>query len=275
MVGHRSGVGSDSLLPHLSVKVCIWKWRRVSTVLSTLYLGGGGAGWYSSSGSGYQQLRPNNPTSTTASLTVKTTSRRRMYSSATAPDHAFPTAPSDLPLPMTPHAPYPLLNSDPAQIASINQVSVDDKIPLHRSLIVPVNCSDTYFSIANNIYHGLTTCQALKAQNPSHNSSGYLSEDMDLLIPLRCACPVDVLISSGYNYFLSYIINMGKTISSIAQTFHVEKWTIYAANNLPYSDEQIFSSTALLIPLKDPPTAFHTRRTSNCVPNDALVHEIF
>ena len=119
------------------------------------------------------------------------------------------------------------------------------KSPLHRSLIVPVNCScsgdfyqhnasytvnasDTYFSIANNIYQGLTTCQALKAQNPSHNSRGHLSEDIDLLIPLRCACPVDVLISSGYNYLLSYIINMGENISSIAQTFHGEKWTIYA-----------------------------------------------
>ena len=293
MVGHRSGVGSDSLLPHLSVKVCIWKWRRVSTVLSALYLGGGGAGWYSSSGSGYQQLRPNNPTSTTASLTVKTTSRRRMDSSATAPDHAFPTSPSDLPLPMTPHAPYPL-SWTLTQLRSpvLTKYPLMTKSPLHRSLIVPVNCScsgdfyqynasytvnasDTYFSIANNICQGLTNCQALKAQNPSHNSRGHLSEDIDLLIPLRCACPVDVLISSGYNYLLSYIINMGENISSIAQTFHVEKWAIYAANDLPYSDEQIFSSTALLIPLKDPPTAFQTRRTSNCVPNDALLYEIF
>ncbi|WKA05243.1 hypothetical protein VitviT2T_023221 [Vitis vinifera] len=158
-----------------------------------------------------------------------------------------------------------LLNSDPAQIASISQ----------HNASYTVNASDTYFSIANNIYQGLTTCQALKAQNPSHNSRGHLSEDIDLLIPLRCACPVDVLISSGYNYLLSYIINMGENISSIAQTFHVEKWAIYAANDLPYSDEQIFSSTALLIPLKDPPTAFQTRRTSNCVPNDALLYEIF
>ncbi|RVW51229.1 Protein LYK5 [Vitis vinifera] len=76
-----------------------------------------------------------------------------------------------------------LLNSEPAQIATINEVSDVDTISKDTVLIVPVNCScsgdfyqhnttytlksasETYFSLANNTYQGLTTCQALKAQN--------------------------------------------------------------------------------------------------------------
>lgn len=194
----------------------------------------------------------------------------------------------------TPRSISSLLNSDPSQIAGINQVPLDKNVVVDTVLIVPVYCScsgdfyqhnayytpksndtDTYFLIANNTYQGLTACQALIAQNPFPRNQ-YLSTDMDVLIPLRCACPVDVLIMSGYNYLFSYLVTWGDSINSIAETFNVEMWTIFAANNLPYSDEEvIFPFTQILVPLKDPPTPFQTQRISNCLPHDTLVYEIF
>uniref|UniRef100_A0A5B7BMW3 Non-specific serine/threonine protein kinase n=1 Tax=Davidia involucrata TaxID=16924 RepID=A0A5B7BMW3_DAVIN len=100
-----------------------------------------------------------------------------------------------------------LTTADPSEIARINNISdVVDTIPADTLVIIPVNCScsgsryyqynasyvlkttnETYFIVANNTYEGLTTCQALMAQNPYNFQN--LEVGMRLTIPLRCACP--------------------------------------------------------------------------------------
>lgn len=78
-----------------------------------------------------------------------------------------------------------LLGSEPTLIADANNMSSFDTIPTDTQVLVPIhNCtcsgpyyqyntsyklssdSDTYFTVANDTYQGLTTCQALMAQNP-------------------------------------------------------------------------------------------------------------
>ncbi|KAB1206398.1 Protein LYK5 [Morella rubra] len=46
---------------------------------------------------------------------------------------------------------------------------------------------DSYDSIANSIYQGLTSCQAMSNQNNYEPSSIKLGAE--LIVPVRCACP--------------------------------------------------------------------------------------
>lgn len=177
----------------------------------------------------------------------------------------------------TPIAVGYLMGSDPSVIAQANNVSDVDAFPTTRQLIlIPVNCScsggvggrayyqhnasyvlkrpsETYFSLANNTYQGLTTCQALMAQNPydSHN----LTVGMNLRVPLRCACPTANQRAAGVKYLLSYLVASGDNISSIAQRFRVpDEQTLWDANMLSSTDI-IYPFTPILVPLAvDPST---------------------
>lgn len=89
---------------------------------------------------------------------------------------------------------------------TINNLSSDmSSVPANSLVFVPVSCScvgsyyqhnvtytimddtETCFTMANDTYQGLTTCQAMKAQN----SLGFLELQVGdkLQVPLRCACP--------------------------------------------------------------------------------------
>ncbi|KAM7465940.1 hypothetical protein LguiB_013502 [Lonicera macranthoides] len=163
-----------------------------------------------------------------------------------------------------------LLGADPTEIARANNISDIDPIPTDTLLIVPVtNCScsghyqqhntsyvlkaspETYFSVANNTYQGLTTCQSLISQNPSYNYR-HLLVGMKLTVPLRCACPSPNQTSAGFRYLLTYLITWGDTIESIAQIFGSDYQSIYQANLLS-PDNLIFPFTPILVPLKAQP----------------------
>lgn len=158
-------------------------------------------------------------------------------------------------------------------IASFNNISSDTAtIPTDSLVVIPVNCScyegqyyqynttyvlksgDTYFRVANDTYQGLSTCQALMAQNPwdSHN----LTVGIPLQVPLRCACPSPNQTAQGVKYLLSYVVTWADSVSSIAELFGgagaTEESTMYA-NQL--SSGLIFPFTTLLIPLATEPTA--------------------
>ncbi|KAK1313413.1 Protein LYK5 [Acorus calamus] len=120
-----------------------------------------------------------------------------------------------------------LLNSDPSKIAAVNNISDVDPIPTDTQVIVPVNCScsssgkyyqhnsyyimktndENYFTISNNTYQGLTTCQSMIDQNIY--DSRHLEVGMRLTVPLRCACPSRSQLNGGVRYLLSYLITWG------------------------------------------------------------------
>ncbi|CAN0903733.1 Protein LYK5 [Linum grandiflorum] len=159
----------------------------------------------------------------------------------------------------------------PTEVASLNNISSDlASIPPNTIVVVPVNCScsvssaqryyqhnatyvlktpgETYFTVANNTYQGLTTCQALMSQNRFIDR--HLVVNMTLNIPLRCACPT--ANQTATRYLLNYIVTWGDSISSIARLFGVDQQSILDANQLS-PQSIIFPFTPLLVPLESEP----------------------
>ncbi|XP_057975628.1 protein LYK5 [Malania oleifera] len=173
-----------------------------------------------------------------------------------------------------------LLGADSSAIATLNNVTVFDKIPKDTILLVPLNCScsssryfqysasyllrldfETYFLLANDTYQGLTTCQALIAQNPS-NDSRHLYPGIQLTVPLRCACPSPNQTAAGFNYLVTYLVTWGNTISAIAAMFGADTQTVLDANKL-LADSVIYPFTSILVPLKTAPTKIRMAVTSS------------
>ncbi|CAN1180063.1 Protein LYK5 [Linum perenne] len=160
----------------------------------------------------------------------------------------------------------------PPEVASFNNLTSDvANIPSDTIVIVPVNCScsgsisgrryyqhnatytlkargETYFSVANNTYQGLTTCQTLMSQNPFNFR--HLLGNQTLNIPLRCACPT--ANQTAARYLLTYIVTWGDSVSAIADVFGVDQQSILDANQLS-AQSTIFPFTPLLIPLESEP----------------------
>ncbi|WVY91934.1 hypothetical protein V8G54_037448 [Vigna mungo] len=175
-----------------------------------------------------------------------------------------------------------LLNSSTPAMAAANNITDVQSIPADTLITVPINCScsglyyqhnasynikiqgETYFSIANNTYQSLTTCQALMAQNTYGERD--LVAGLDLHVPLRCACPTQKQSEAGFKYLLTYLVSQGETVSSIAEIFGIDEQSILEANEL--SDTSfIFYFTPISVPLKtEPPT--NLLRTA-APPNDS------
>ncbi|CAL4970870.1 unnamed protein product [Urochloa decumbens] len=164
-----------------------------------------------------------------------------------------------------------LLNSSPSTISTFTPTPTVSPVATNSLVLAPIPCGctpggyyqhnasytiqfpgETYFIIANLTYQGLTTCQALIAQNPLHDSRG-LVRGNNLTVPLRCACPSPAQAAAGVRHLLSYLVMWGDDVSSIAKRFRVNATDVLEANSLD-EDQIIFPFTTLLIPLKAPPT---------------------
>ncbi|XP_042507026.1 protein LYK5 [Macadamia integrifolia] len=162
-----------------------------------------------------------------------------------------------------------LLNADPSAIASINKVTEVTNIPTDTLVLIPVNCPcsgkfyqhnasyelkqklETYFTVANNTYQALTTCQALMNQNPYDSRN--LSVGLKLEVPLRCACPSRNQTANGVKFLLTYLIAEGDSVAEIGEMFGVDEQSINVANELT-SGQTIYFFTPILVPLKTKPT---------------------
>ncbi|XAR57862.1 Non-specific serine/threonine protein kinase [Bertholletia excelsa] len=168
-----------------------------------------------------------------------------------------------------------LLGADPTQLSQLNSVAEDSTFEANKMVLVPVTCScsgnysqsntsflvssvaGTYLWIANNTYQGLSTCQALQAQN-SNYSATELPIGARIRVPLRCACPTKDQSDAGINYLLSYLVTWGEYVSLISSMFGVSTQTVLEANELTEQNPTINPFTTLLVPLQDPPTVSQT-----------------
>nr|XP_027188730.1 wall-associated receptor kinase-like 1 isoform X2 [Cicer arietinum] len=163
-----------------------------------------------------------------------------------------------------------LLGSESSKIASINNISRDNKIPSDKAIIVPILCScsgniyqhntpytvnkgDTYYHLVNETYQSLTTCQALKGQN--YYASENIAIGAELTVPVLCACPTIKQVERGITSLLVYSVNSGETVKSIGEAYGVDEQSIIEANELqvPRSKNRsviLFALTPILIPLK-------------------------
>nr|BAI79276.1 LysM type receptor kinase [Lotus japonicus] len=186
-----------------------------------------------------------------------------------------------------------LLSSDARHLAETMSVSQNTTFETNKLVIVPVQCScageyyqantsyafqntDTPFSIANNTFEGLTTCQALMHEN--HNP-GHLYLGRELTVPLRCACPTKNQTEKGIKYLLSYLVNWGDSVSVISEKFGVSCNNTLEANSLSLTKAKIYPFTTLLVPLHDKPSNSQTilqsqpSSTSSSPPPSSSTHQ--
>ncbi|CAN1827781.1 Wall-associated receptor kinase-like 1 [Linum perenne] len=115
-----------------------------------------------------------------------------------------------------------------------------------HSTLYTVRTTDTYYSIANDTFQGLTTCQALAGQN--YYAADSLEVGTELTVPLRCACPSRDQAANGVVSLLGYMITWGDTIPLIAARFGVQTARVFEANRLG-NDSVIYPFGQLLVPL--------------------------
>ncbi|PSS31366.1 hypothetical protein CEY00_Acc04662 [Actinidia chinensis var. chinensis] len=167
-----------------------------------------------------------------------------------------------------------LTSSSPSELARANNVTNLTIFPTGKEVIVPVNCScfgqyylanstfriptvdDTYFSIANNTFQGLSTCDSLKRAN--QYSEYELDSGLELLVPLRCACPTRKQISEGTKNLLTYSLYWDDNVPDIAERFNVSAKSVLEANGFSEEDPTLFPFTTILIPLSSEPSSSNT-----------------
>ncbi|CAL4940135.1 unnamed protein product [Urochloa decumbens] len=176
-----------------------------------------------------------------------------------------------------------LLNATAPAVAAANGVPVASPVEASGLLLVPVPCActaagyyqhgasyviqsgdETYFTIANNTYQGLATCQALMAQNPAHDSLD-LYPNISLSVPLRCACPSPAQAAAGVRYLVTYVLGWDDDSSTVAGRFRADYQAVLDANSLT-DDSTVYPFTTMLVPLNGPPP---THKQHNMAPAPA------
>ncbi|CAN6724983.1 unnamed protein product [Malus baccata var. baccata] len=171
-----------------------------------------------------------------------------------------------------------LLASEASEIASVNKVSANDKIPSNRLVVVPVYCScsgnilqhfspytvtkgDTYYWTALDTFQGLSSSlRGTVYVPPSFSGISFLKRGKVHVppfffkfkkkkIPVRCACPSENQTAEGITSLLTYIVTMNDTIATIGEMFRVNSQSILDANLLS-RDSIIDPNTTVLVPLK-------------------------
>ncbi|PIA55598.1 hypothetical protein AQUCO_00700124v1 [Aquilegia coerulea] len=167
-----------------------------------------------------------------------------------------------------------LTSSNLSELSIINNVSSFTVFPTSKEVIVPVNCSclgqyfqanssyvipsklETYFTIANYTYQGLSACNSLIAENP------YTEKDLlpgfEVRVPLRCACPTSEQIAMGTKYLLTYSVFWGDNVTTISERFNVSRNSILDANGFSQYEPTLFPFTTLLIPIPVEPSSSQT-----------------
>eukprot|EP00253_Pinus_taeda_P005887 PITA_05887 len=177
------------------------------------------------------------------------------------------------PLYMSLHNISALFNTAPDIIASASNLSAvkdySKPLPLNKVVLIPIHCkcsgnfsqanltytvqhNDLYINIANQTLEGLTTCQAMREQNPRYGVND-LTPGIKLVAPLRCACPTAKQVAKGVKHLLSYIADPDDDDDIITAKFNIVHADFISANNLESINPTIYPYTTLLIPLDHSP----------------------
>ncbi|KAL6526926.1 hypothetical protein OROGR_016016 [Orobanche gracilis] len=168
-----------------------------------------------------------------------------------------------------------LLGSESSEIASLNDVSSSAKIGADKLVVVPLSCAcpvsyfqhfatyligtgETYYTIANMTYQGLTTCKALQSQNPNYDFWNISAGTTEVIVRVRCACPSDNQTASGVTSLLTYVVEEGDAITSIGKRFGVSEQSVLDANMLS-RESVIVANTPVLVPLRNESCSMNPR----------------
>ncbi|KAK6115401.1 hypothetical protein DH2020_007670 [Rehmannia glutinosa] len=163
-----------------------------------------------------------------------------------------------------------LTSSDQTETAKINNVTMFTVFPTGQEVIIPVNCScsnqhyeaittyqvpverESYYTIANDTYQGLSTCDSIRRANI------YSEPGNKLRVPLRCACPTSEQAASGTKFLLTYTIGQGDTVYALSKRFNVSVTNMSEANGVSDEFPIIYPYTTILIPLPNEPSTSQT-----------------
>ncbi|KAB2614085.1 protein LYK2 [Pyrus ussuriensis x Pyrus communis] len=132
-------------------------------------------------------------------------------------------------------------------------------LPKDELLFIPIDCNcgsggvfraeltktssvkgESFYGIAESLA-GLTTCRAIRENNPGVSPWG-LADKLQLVIPLRCACPSSCQLVKQSRLLISYPVSEGETIFDLAvKSFE------------SFRPESLTPITSLLIPLERKP----------------------
>ncbi|KAK3038156.1 hypothetical protein RJ639_029610 [Escallonia herrerae] len=175
-----------------------------------------------------------------------------------------------------------LTSSNALELAQINDVTEFAVLPVGKEVIIPVNCScsgqnyqanttyytppvdETYYSIANDTYQGLSTCGSIKRANPYGEHE--LEPGLQLQVPLQCACPTRNQTANGTKYLLTYSFSWDDNIPDTGERFNVSAKDILLANGFSEEDPTLYPFTTILVPLPTEPSSSQTI-TRNYKPN--------
>ncbi|XP_059637138.1 lysM domain receptor-like kinase 4 [Cornus florida] len=167
-----------------------------------------------------------------------------------------------------------LTSSNPLELARANNVARLTVFPTNKEVIVPVSCLcsgqyyqanttflilndiETYFTVANNTYQGLSTCDSLKRANSQDENT--MQRGLRLQVPLRCACPTRNQTAKGTKYLLTYSVSWSDYVHGLGERFNVTAKSILDANGFSEEDPTIFPFTTILIPLPTEPLSSQT-----------------
>ncbi|KAL5975441.1 hypothetical protein ACLOJK_019763 [Asimina triloba] len=153
-------------------------------------------------------------------------------------------------------------------IAEANRIPAStDLLRWNQPLLIPIDCccsgnyfqaavmktaveGDSFSGIAAS-FEGLTTCRAIQEMNPNL-PLGHLSRQVQVLVPLICACPAAFQLNQGLKFFLSYPMFEGDTFSVLASVFNTSVEAIASVNNK--SAGLVNTSLPVLTPLLIPIT---------------------
>uniref|UniRef100_A0A803KVZ9 Uncharacterized protein n=1 Tax=Chenopodium quinoa TaxID=63459 RepID=A0A803KVZ9_CHEQI len=158
-----------------------------------------------------------------------------------------------------------LLSANASEVSAINSnISVSKALATDTEVIVPLTCScagrfyqantsyvvqtnENYYVINTNKFESLTTCNAIQIQKTSPNVINVFPDDK-LNIPLRCACPTRKQFDAGIRHLITYVIQSGNAIASIAHRFGADVGQTLEANGKSEQNSVIQPNTTLLVP---------------------------
>ncbi|XP_020242943.1 protein LYK5-like [Asparagus officinalis] len=98
---------------------------------------------------------------------------------------------------------------------------------------------------------------ALIGENPYKPEK--LFGGLDLLVPLRCACPTKNQTQDGTKYLMTYSLNENDNLSDLSERFNVSDDKVGNANGFVDPDPVVYPSTTVLIPLPRKPLSSQTQ----------------
>eukprot|EP00249_Psilotum_nudum_P024212 c29122_g1_i1 orf=163-2043(+) len=162
-----------------------------------------------------------------------------------------------------------LFHVSASDIAEASGISPTQQLVQGQFLLIPLNCtcvdghseamssytfvqSDTLYVVATRRYENVTTCRAIRDANPSLSSS-YVAPGVEILIPVRCACPSKAQEKQGFKILVTYPVQSTDTMEIVSQRFGVNVSTIAVANEIPIGNSTLFPGSTILLPFTQLP----------------------